>query len=157
MTFRCIGCRQEKPLTEFYPTKQGKRGHYSRCRTCWAQAGREWRQRNREAAKRYRADYRRTHRKELAHTTRRSDLKTRYGITPERYDELFQIQGGKCHLCGDPPESNRRPCVDHAHSTGVVRALLCDRCNAGLGAFRDNPELMRRAAAFVSAYMDVAL
>jgi hypothetical protein len=39
--------------------------------------------------------------------------------------------------------------IDHNHLTGKTRALLCDKCNVGLGSFRDNPDLLRKAAAYL--------
>ena len=39
--------------------------------------------------------------------------------------------------------------VDHCHATGKVRGLLCHPCNAGLGFYRDDPRLMREAAAYI--------
>lgn len=151
--FECIGCHQVKPPSEYYPSTSAKRGHQGRCHSCWAIYGRAHRAKNVEANRIYRANYRRTHRDERARTTWRSSLKTRYGITPEQYDALLAQQDGKCALCGNPPTGRRRLCVDHSHKNGRVRALLCDPCNAGLGAFRDDPKLLTKAAAFVSAYL----
>ncbi|KIQ62398.1 hypothetical protein TR51_25470 [Kitasatospora griseola] len=82
---------------------------------------------------------------------RRSRYRSRYGITPEDYDRLNTEQGGLCALC-DRPEENRRLAVDHDHETGKVRALLCSRCNTGLGNLRDDPALMLRAAVYVAKY-----
>lgn len=45
-----------------------------------------------------------------------------------------------------------KPVADHCHRTGVVRAWLCVPCNAGLGMFRDNPDALRRAAAYLEAH-----
>lgn len=58
-------------------------------------------------------------------------------------------QNGCCAICGTVP---RRLVVDHCHSTNMVRALLCDRCNRGIGSFEDNGELLRAAAAYVDKY-----
>lgn len=62
-----------------------------------------------------------------------------YGITIERYDEMYAEQGGGCAICGikENVRDKRRKhfCVDHDHATGKVRALLCMKCNVLLGAF----------------------
>lgn len=59
-------------------------------------------------------------------------LKRKYGITPEQYDALFEMQAGVCALC-QKSEPNRRLAVDHDHKTGAVRGLLCTACNRTLG------------------------
>jgi hypothetical protein len=46
--------------------------------------------------------------------------------------------------------------VDHCHQTGHVRALLCTGCNSGLGAFRDSPERLREAAAYIEHHVNLA-
>ena len=42
--------------------------------------------------------------------------------------------------------------ADHCHATGVIRGFLCRACNVGLGHFKDDPELMRRAAEYIERY-----
>lgn len=66
--------------------------------------------------------------------------KERYGITYEQYCNMLKEQNHKCAICGvDEVDSrNQKLCVDHDHSTGKVRKLLCHNCNCGLGHFKDN-------------------
>lgn len=74
-------------------------------------------------------------------------LKTKYGLSRGQYDMLLRIQHGACALCLRPP-SNIRLHVDHDHRTGIVRGLLCHRCNRGLG-YIQNPDVLRRAMEYV--------
>ena len=60
-------------------------------------------------------------------------LKDRYGITLSQYDTLFDIQGGRCAICHRTPRKQRLH-VDHSHSSGEVRGLLCLLCNRALEA-----------------------
>ncbi len=61
--------------------------------------------------------------------------------------EAAEYRAGKsCEICG----STVRLCVDHDHSTGVIRGVLCTKCNAGLGMFLDDPKLMLSAADYIS-------
>lgn len=113
---------------------------------------REWRARNRdhcraEARKRYNTPegyaYHESHR-----------LKSTYGITLEKYNEMLSQQGGLCFICGNPETGNistrkRTLVVDHDHGTGKVRKLLCTNCNRGLGGFGDNTILMERAIRYI--------
>lgn len=77
-----------------------------------------------------------------------------YGITPERYDEMLAEQGGGCAICGGTNESGRALAVDHNHITGVVRGLLCDRHNVGIGMFRDDVDDVLAAASYLAAHAD---
>lgn len=80
-------------------------------------------------------------------SSRKSHLLRRYGLTPEQWDEMFAAQGQCCAICGgsEPGSSNGWE-TDHCHHSGAVRFILCTHCNRGLGAFKDNPALMRKAA-----------
>lgn len=76
---------------------------------------------------------------------RRWQLKYKYGLTGTAYGRMFDTQNGKCAICRRAP-INKPLSVDHDHSTGDVRGLLCHGCNAGLGYFEDDP--LRLHAAF---------
>ncbi|MFF0462159.1 endonuclease VII domain-containing protein [Streptomyces mexicanus] len=76
---------------------------------------------------------------------RQGHLKRQYGLTEAERDRLIAAQGGVCCIClSAPPEH-----VDHCHETGRVRGVLCFSCNAALGQFKDRPDAIRRAAAYV--------
>jgi Recombination endonuclease VII/NUMOD3 motif len=70
----------------------------------------------------------------------------KYGLLPNQWNKMFDEQKGLCKMpsCGRPLAF-----VDHDHETNQIRALLCRGCNSALGYFRDNPQLMREAAAYV--------
>ncbi|MFF9120883.1 endonuclease VII domain-containing protein [Streptomyces massasporeus] len=77
--------------------------------------------------------------------SRQGHLKRQYGITEAERDGLIASQGGVCCIClAAVPEH-----VDHCHKTGMVRGVLCFSCNAALGQFKDRPDAIRRAAAYV--------
>ena len=98
------------------------------------------------------AEWYRANRAEALASTRVRKL-ARYGLTPETYQDLSESQGHVCAICGSPYglESQKHPLyVDHCHKTGKVRGLLCSHCNAGLGHFRDNPELLMEAARYLT-------
>ena len=78
----------------------------------------------------------------------------KYGITPDDYERMLNEQGGVCKLCGQPPKPGgvkaaSKLHADHDHETGACRDLLCMNCNRGLGAFKDDPGLLRAAAAYI--------
>jgi hypothetical protein len=77
---------------------------------------------------------------------RRRILKLKYNITPEDYNRMLDQQNGCCKICNVHYLTlNRILAVDHCHTTGRVRSLLCNNCNTGLGLFKDNIELMKKA------------
>lgn len=72
-----------------------------------------------------------------------------YGLMDGEYEQMEAAQGGKCVICKDEPAAGDKLVIDHDHSTGAVRDLLCRSCNTGLGAFRDKPELMLEAIEYL--------
>ena len=86
---------------------------------------REWRKRNPEKWK--------------AQKTRKR-LRS-YGLTEEDFRGMWDAQGGRCAICGSSDPQN----IDHDHSTGEVRGLLCHKCNFGIGQFNDNIDLLNAA------------
>lgn len=81
---------------------------------------------------------------------RKMNLKFRYNLTIEQWDEMFAKQGSVCAICkSDTPNGGNGWSTDHCHATGKVRGVLCVKCNRGLGCYNDNPELLRDAAAYL--------
>ena len=97
-------------------------------------------------------------------------LRTKYNITVERYEEILALQGGACAICKSPPSIGKRLCVDHDHRCcpfdgrsskkgalrccgKCIRGLLCDRCNKGLGYFKDNQVSLRLAAEYLDNFV----
>jgi hypothetical protein len=74
---------------------------------------------------------------------------SRKGPTPKDYDDMLAQQNNGCYLCGRGPSRTPYLHIDHDHATGVVRGLLCDSCNLGLGKFKDDAALLRRAADYL--------
>ena len=72
-----------------------------------------------------------------------------YGLTKDDLNEILLQQGNKCKICQEP-FIGKRPCLDHCHSKGHFRGLLCDKCNKGLGDFRDNIQSLLRAADYLN-------
>lgn len=82
----------------------------------------------------------------LYNRKRKYELMKEYGITPMEYDDMLEEQEFRCAICStDVPGHKGMFMVDHDHETGVVRGLLCNTCNSGLGMFKDNTDLMLKA------------
>ncbi len=109
-----------------------------------------------EKQKAYMREYYRTHKKEARERAvkngstvstymRAQNLKRNYGLTVEQFEIMLGEQGGCCLICKTPEDSidprtgkTRNLAVDHCHTTGKVRGLLCAGCNNGLGCFKDD-------------------
>lgn len=114
----------------------------------------EWREKNRESRRETEIKYREQHREELIERARErrkrypekaraATRKYAYGLSDEQVQAITDEQGGHCAICGKA--NHRALCLDHCHSTGKVRGLLCDRCNVGLARFGDSIENLQRA------------
>lgn len=81
-------------------------------------------------------------------------MKKKYGIGVEEYNKLLQQQNGRCYICQDLSENGRDGFlhIDHDHSTGKIRGLLCSTCNAGLGMLKDHPDILMKAAFYLSRF-----
>ena len=73
----------------------------------------------------------------------------KYGLSESEFELMLTGQQGKCLICQDEMD---RPCVDHNHTTGAVRGLLCPDCNLALGLLRDNAESLKRATRYLKLY-----
>lgn len=73
--------------------------------------------------------------------------KRRSGLTTEDVQTWWTAQKGRCRICKKKSDT---PCVDHCHASMKVRGLLCVNCNTGLGNFKDNPYLLRKAIEYLS-------
>lgn len=82
----------------------------------------------------------------------RRDTKLRrfYGITPERFEEMYyKEQKQCCAVCITPFLNESEAYVDHDHSSKWVRGLLCHQCNVAIGLLRDDPKVISNAAEYV--------
>lgn len=81
---------------------------------------------------------------------REHSVKSLYGLSAEAYHALLTAQKSVCAICQRPPMGRGELHVDHDHTTGVVRGLLCQKCNQGLGQLDDSPERLRQALAYLA-------
>ena len=80
---------------------------------------------------------------------RRNWLWSKYRLTPPQYFAMLDGQGGVCAVCGGVDVTGKALAVDHNHSTGEVRGLLCHACNTTAGRMNDSPQLLRKLADYI--------
>lgn len=113
----CSKCSRDLPLSEYYNRSRSAGGGLEAfCKTC------------------KNTYYKREH--------RWRHLKERYGITEDAYKYLYDQQDGSCAICKTEKDVL---CVDHDHSTGDIRGLLCSPCNRAIGLLGDTIEGIRAA------------
>ena len=117
----------------------------SACKDCRNKKQRDYRHENPERQheidraayqrqQQHRIEYARKYRKENPDKTMDTNLKGKYGITRQDYFEILENQGNKCAICGkECSKHSRHLALDHNHTTGKVRGIVCDGCNFGIG------------------------
>ena len=124
----CKKCGEQKELSMFHKHPTNKTGIRSSCKVCDYVNDKERRQ------SAYYKNYRKGKSKQY-------NIKSKYGLTQEQYLGMLTKQNSKCAICYSETEL----VVDHCHKTGVVRGLLCFKCNLGLGHFDDNKTILTNA------------
>lgn len=90
-----------------------------------------WREKNRDHSNAYAREWKASNKERVKETSRYARVKALYGLSRAEYDAL--IADPKCEICGKAKFGDRRPHVDHCHTTGRVRGVLCAHCNRMLG------------------------
>lgn len=150
----CTQCEEVKVLDEFY--RQGANRRYSECKDCSRERAQRWyaKQENRERTYVSVATYRAANPDKV----RALNLRRCYGLTPDEYDRMYDQQAGRCAICskgcirfgtGTAETRDQVLCVDHCHTTGAVRGLLCGHCNRGIGFFRNDPAVLHAAIEYL--------
>lgn len=148
---RCSSCRVSKESSEFHRQKSQRDGLHSRCKSCVTIRNIErWKDpvyKTKELARRASAKGK--------SNLRRQRLKRNYGITVEEYDQMLADQGGGCAICGDTG-TTMNLAVDHCHTTGKVRGILCVNHNVGIGCFQDDPDILRATIDYLTKTRSVS-
>ena len=132
----CTECKIEKPKSEFYRTKGKNKGLRSGCKEC--DSKRQMRYHDTSIGK---------------NVAKNAHLKRKYGITLKDYNTLLKDQDDGCAICGTKvPGGQGGFHVDHANTNSIVRGLLCNVCNPGLGLFDHNVALLAKAIQYLSIY-----
>jgi len=141
VTKRCPQCGETKSIKDFGKNRSRYDGHMSWCKVCSYAAQKERRRNTPKTAASRKARY-------------ATNIKSKYGITIEQYDEKFEAQDGLCAICGKPETRTHkgvpmRLCVDHNHDTGEVRKLLCFKCNFAVGLVYEDHDILLKLSEYI--------
>ena len=148
----CVPCAAETSRNHYLANREKILTRCSERRKIKAAEIRAYQKRYyRENHARLRAKNRKWHAEHKDRTRDRTwELRKLYNLTHAQYESILDSQGGTCAICLNPePVKGRCLAVDHCHKTGRVRGLLCGRCNTGIGNFREDPELLKTAIAYI--------
>lgn len=143
----CTSCGEYKAW-EFYSSKNPTRDKHRtdihtikqpKCKVCAAADTKAWNDKNKD-------------------TSRERYLQLKYGMSENEYNARLLAQNNQCPLCEVGFSSGvfgpNSPVVDHCHSSGKVRGILCNECNRGLGYFHDNKEALIKAASYLTGTLE---
>lgn len=119
---KCVACKKELSLNSFGSNKRRKDGLNQYCKKCAQEKNKNYRQ------------------------------KYLYGLTKQEFKDLLEKQENRCAICGTHRDVLTRDLhIDHCHTTGEVRGLLCINCNTGLGSFKDSEDLLTFAITYLES------
>ena len=122
----CKSCDTTKPIDDFYLRNKTSMVRHSTCKEC---------------------DKKRVKENHDPVAYRNAELQRRYGITQNDYEVMIAEQNNQCAICNTTEPGGRHNrgyfVVDHCHTTGKVRKLLCNNCNTALGLVGDNTHILQ--------------
>jgi len=136
-TLVCTECKKTKPASAFYRHPSTKTGRLRQCKDCRRQYIREY-----AARPGVRARLKR--RAEVGHVSRT------YGLTEMEFDALMSTKC--CEICSKELADRRSKHIDHDHSTGQVRGVLCSNCNHMVGNAQESEEILLASIAYLRKY-----
>lgn len=135
----CSKCGKTKSQKEFTKRPSSKDGFCSWCKQC-----------NKEAIKKRYAEN-----PEYRKQVKSNKYLREFGITLEDYNLMYEEQNGNCAICKEHSSTHDRLlAIDHCHTTGKIRKLLCKNCNLALGLIKENKETLNTMISYLEEHND---
>ena len=159
----CARCNEEKSFDQFGKKGNGYQSYCIPCRRIkqkeWIAAdpkrsekvrkrAADWAKNNPERVKASNDKYRKKNLKTIKERSAHQHRKRTYGLSEEDYTRILEKQNGLCAIC----QSDIKLWVDHDHSTGIVRGLLCPSCNTLVGYIETHGSLIDRASKYIKDF-----
>lgn len=165
MNKTCVHCKESKSIKEFHTRSSQSDGLAYYCKVCTKvlaqeyrnrpenivanrERARKWREANPEKAKATHDGWVKRNRARYNEANKWRRLRHRYGLSREAYENLMRVAGGVCELCG----SGHILCLDHCHQSGLVRGILCMRCNTAMERFDEMPDFPARVVKYLEKH-----
>lgn len=151
----CTSCQDIKPVAEFHVSARRPNGtivYQPRCKVCYNKHyATKWHVMDEAAKSREKSRRKETYNSDWFKNYR---LTTKYGITLDQFSEMYERQHGSCAICGTSVDVDKIH-VDHNHTTGKVRKLLCQSCNVILGHAKEDINILNNAIAYLKDHGDI--
>jgi len=150
----CRTCKIDKSLDNFYKFKKSKDGLEYRCKECCNVRSRAYQLKNPDKTRSRNRKWLRLNRVK----SKGYKLKASYDLTMENYNKMLIEQNGVCAVCKNPENTKHRSgctnrlSVDHNHTTGKIRQLLCTRCNSLIGMSKENISTLLAAVDYLRKF-----
>lgn len=157
----CSKCQIQKTEMDFHKDSFGPNGLSSQCKVCrletyhskkliYKEQRKKFRQENLEHCRKQGLNWYKSNKL----TQKNSRLKRMYGITLEQHDQMLKDQDYKCAICktDKPDGTGNQFNVDHCHTTGKVRGLLCWSCNSFIGYSKENIPSLESAISYLKLH-----
>lgn len=133
-TKECTVCGKTKPVSDFHLRSKTQPWPKSACKECHRSRARQY-WKNKPLSK---------------EEQKEKNLQRSFGIGLKEYNQMLQEQNNSCAICGKNADSlSRSLAVDHDHTSGKIRGLLCMYCNTALGKFEDNKTNLLNAVSYL--------
>lgn len=138
----CPRCKNKRSIEDFYEDKSRPSGRYPVCNEC----RKPYRETHKEETKEYMKNYRKRN-----PTLKMDKIYKSFGFSYEEYQEKLVEQDNICLIC----KKQTKLVVDHCHKTNYYRGVICNLCNAGLGCFYDDTQIMQNAINYLKEYNEL--
>ncbi len=130
---KCNACQNIKSLDEFVADSTKSDMKNPACKSCV-----------KERSKAYRKKY--------PERLKNKWYKEQYGISLDIFESKIEEQGNSCEICKKEFNNTIIPCLDHNHKNGMIRGLLCKKCNSGIAFFNEDNEILLSAIGYLSKW-----
>ena len=141
-----LTAESDKELELFAKKTNSKYNRANICKQCQSKEAMRYATKDIDKKRKSCRDWHRKHKEKM----KSKRLKYYYGITLEEYNEMYTKQNGCCKICNKHRDSfSKDLAVDHCHTTGEIRGLLCANCNTALGLFYDDLDVLEKALEYL--------
>lgn len=163
----CTKCNVSKSINLFNKNKKAKDGYTSYCKECAKIKSALWAIQNPKRRKKNQENHYKKHSASIAkkQNVRRNSPKNKEmvktygfiynlkkrGLNLKTYEEKISTQNNKCEICARKFTSKIKPAIDHWHTSGKTRGILCIGCNASLGHI-ERPDFLEKAFIYINKY-----